>query len=97
MAGPLRLFGGDGRATRRVLPEMSREPLIPARAAPSCMRQLEVPGSANHLGMPRDTFTVQTALEDNSVRCLKSRSLAVGEGSQIPCVFPAWLGPGVGS
>jgi hypothetical protein len=96
MAGPLWRFGRGERAKRRCLPEMSRGLLIPVRAAPFCVLQLEVWVPLNHFGTLRDaslsrrhwSATAFAAQSRNQCRSLKAAK---------PRVLPAWLGPGAGN
>lgn len=86
MAGPLWRFGRGERAKRRGLPEMSRGLLTPPRAAPFCVRQLEVQVRRNHLGTVRDTslsrkYLVATAFADQS-----RTQMPFAEGGQATCL-----------
>jgi hypothetical protein len=95
MDGPLRRFGRGERAKRRVRPGR-RDLLIPAHAAAACVVQLEVPASAHHLGMPQDRSLSGRYWAALNFAAWASGSMAIAEGCQTPCVFPSWLGPGVG-
>ena len=86
MAGPLWRFGRGERAKRRGLPEMSRGLLTPPRAAPFCVRQLEVQVRRNHPGTLRDTslsrkYLVETAFADQS-----RTQMPFAEGGQATCL-----------
>lgn len=95
MAGPLRRFGRGERAKRRCLPEMSRGLLIPVRAAPFCVLQLEVWVPLNHFRHVERHIVEQKTLVSNSFRRPESESMPVAEGGQTP--FLARLAtPGTG-
>jgi hypothetical protein len=72
---------------------MSRDLLIPARAAPACVRQLEVPGSAEPFRHAAGQIAEQKTLNSNVFRCLQSESMTVTEDSQRHA-FPRLARPG---
>jgi hypothetical protein len=74
---------------------MSRDLLITAVAAPSCVRELEVPGSAEPSRNAARQIAQRKTVGSNRFRCLWPGSKTVAEGSQTPCP-PRLARPGSG-
>jgi hypothetical protein len=85
MAGPPRRFGRGERGQTQSLPQTSHDLLTPAQAAPSCVSEIEVPGSAEPSRHGARQIARQTIVGRSSFRYLQSGSMTIAEDSQNPC------------